>query len=157
MRSLSVTTIRRMSSPAAAKDVVDPTDVVGGDPDAARTPEDVAELLAGEADRRRVDDRQELLEVLDKEAIEQRLVAVLERGESDVPLQVIWLAPDVLQLQCDLLVDRGHARRQQAVQAVQIAFPRRERRPFVEERLRDQVVTATPDEATAGRSVSDGR
>ena len=54
-----------------AKDVVDPTDVVGRDPDAARTPEDVAELLAREADRRCVDDRQELLEIVDEEAVEQ--------------------------------------------------------------------------------------
>ncbi len=122
MRSLSVTTIRRMSSPADTKDVVDPTDVIGRDPDAARTPEDVAELLAGEADRRCVDDRQELLEVLDEEAVEQGLVAVLECGQADVALEVIGLAPDVLEFEGDLLVDRRHARRQQAVEAEGVAL-----------------------------------
>ena len=99
MRSLSVTTIRRMSSPADRRMCVDPADVVGGDPDAPRAPDDVAELLAGETDRRGVDDRQELLEVLDEQPVEERLVAVLESGQSDVPLEVIGLAPDVLQLE----------------------------------------------------------
>ena len=83
----------------ATKDVIDPADVIGRDPDAARTPEDVAELLARETDRRRVDDRQELLEVLDEEPVEQGLVAVLECGQADIPLEVIGLPPDVLQLQ----------------------------------------------------------
>ena len=119
---MSVTTIRRMSSPADAKDVVDPADVVGRDPDAARTPEDVAELLARETDGRRVDDRQELLEVLDEDPVEQGLVAVLERGQADVALEVVGLAPDVLELERDLLLDRRHTRRQQTVQAEGVAL-----------------------------------
>ena len=133
-----------------AKDGVDPPHVIGGDPDAARTPEDVAELSTGEADRRGVDDREELLEVLDKESIEQGLVAVLECGESDKPLEVICLAPDVLQLEGDLLVDGRHTSRQQAVQAKGVALPWREGCALVEERLRDQVVPAAPDDQAAG-------
>ena len=138
-----------------AKDVVDPTDVVGRDPDAARTPEDVAELLAREADRRRVDDRQELLEVVDEEAVEQGLVAVVECGQTDIALEVIALAPDMLQFPGDLLVERRHARWQQAVEAKGVTLAGREGRALVEERLREKRVTATPDDEMAGRSVDD--
>jgi hypothetical protein len=49
----------------------DAIDVVGRDPQPARLAQDVAELLAGSPDRRRVDDRQELLEVLDEEPVEE--------------------------------------------------------------------------------------
>ena len=81
------------------KDDLDPADVVRGDPDATRTPDDVTELLTSQADGRCVDDREEFFEVLDQESVEQRLVAVLERGQPDVPLEVIGLAPDMLELQ----------------------------------------------------------
>ncbi len=138
-----------------AKDGVDPADVVRGDPDAARTPDDVAELLAGKADGRRVDDRQELLEVLDEEPVEQGLVAVLEGGQPDVPLEVVGLAPDVLELQGDLLVDRRHARRQQTVQAEGVALAGREGRALVEERMRHQLVPAAVERETRRNSVKD--
>ena len=134
-----------------SKDVVDPADVIGRDPDAARAPEDVAELLAGEADGRRVDDRQELLEVLDEEPVEERLVAILERGQADVPLEVVGLAADVLELEPDLLVDRRHAWRQQAVQAEGVALAVGECRALVQQRISDQIVPATPDFRTAVR------
>ena len=58
----------------------------------------MAELLAGKTDGRRVDDREEFLEVVDEESIEERLVAILERGQSDVPLEVIGFAANVLEL-----------------------------------------------------------
>ena len=116
----------------------------------------MAELLARETDGRCVDDRQELLEVLDEEPVEQRLVAVLERGQADVPLEVIGLAPDVLELQRDLLVDRRHARRQQAVQAKGVALTGREGRALVEERTRHQVVAVALDGELRGRTVHHG-
>ncbi len=94
----------------------DPTGVGGRDPDAPRPAEDVAELLAGPPDGRGVDDRQELLEVLDEEPVEQGLVAVMEGGQADVLLQVVGLAPDVLELERDLLLDRRDVGRQQAAQ-----------------------------------------
>ena len=108
------------------QDAIDPADVVRGDPDPTRTPDDVTELLTGKTDRRRVDDREEFLEVLDQQPIEQGLVAVLESGQSDVPLEFIGLAPDVLQFQRNLLVDRCHTRWQEPVQAEGVAFIGRE-------------------------------
>ena len=86
----------------------------------------MTELLTGKTDGRCVDDRQEFFEVLDEEPVEQRLVAVLESGQSDVPLEVIGLAPDVLQFEGDLLVDRRHTRWQQTVQAKGVALICRE-------------------------------
>ena len=95
----------------------DPLDIGRGDPDAARPPHDVAELLARPPDRRRVDDRQELLEVLGQHPVEERGVAVLEGGQADVLLEVVGLAPDVLDLEGDLLLDREDPVGQEAAQA----------------------------------------
>ena len=108
-----------------AQDVVDPVDVIGRDPDPARPPEDVAELLAGTPDRRRVDDRQELLEVVGQDPVEERLVAVLQRRQPDVALEVVRLATDVLELERDLLLDRRDPGRQEAAQARTRLAPRR--------------------------------
>jgi hypothetical protein len=105
-----------------SKDVVDPPDIVGRDPDASRAAKDVAELLAREAYGRRVDDRKVFLEILDEESVEERLIAILERRQTNVSLEVIGLAADMLELQPDLVLDRGHARRQQTVQAEGVAF-----------------------------------
>jgi hypothetical protein len=52
-------------------------------------PVDAAELLTGVADRQRVDDRQQLRQVVPEEAVEEHLVAVLQRPEVDVPLEVV--------------------------------------------------------------------
>ena len=89
---------------------------------AARPPDDVAELLAGAPDRRRVDDRQELLEVLGEEAVEERRVAVLERGQADVPLERVVLAAQVLELELDLLLDGQDAVGEQAAQVERVAL-----------------------------------
>src|SRR4029450_9472860 len=70
-----------------AEHLVDVTLLVGVDPEPPRAPEDPAVLLAGAADGGRVDDGQELLEVLEEDAVEEDLVAVLDRGEADVALE----------------------------------------------------------------------
>ena len=90
---------------ALAQELRDPVAVGRGDPDAAGPPDDVAELLARPPDRRRVDDRQELLEVLGEEPVEERRVAVLERRHPDVALERVVLAAEVLELELDLLLD----------------------------------------------------
>ena len=82
--------------------------------------EDVAVLLAGAPDGRRVDHRQEFLDVLGEHAVEERCVAILERGQADVLLQLVVLATEVLDLQLDLLLDRHDAVREQATQAERI-------------------------------------
>ena len=109
-----------------AEDVRDPSDVGRRDPRAARPPDDVAEFLARPPDRRRVDDRQELLEVVGEESIEQRRVAVLERGEPDVLLERVGLDAQVLELELDLLLDREHAGREEAAQPERLALLDRE-------------------------------
>ena len=72
---------------AVAQDLRDPVAIVRRDPGAARAAQDVAELLAGAPDGRRVDDRQQLLEVLGQDPVEERGVAVLERRQADVLLE----------------------------------------------------------------------
>src|SRR5439155_27217084 len=78
-----------------ARHAVDPTAVVWGDPQPAGAPEDVAELLARAPHGGRVDDGQELLEMLDELPIEERLVPVLQGREADVALERIRLPGDV--------------------------------------------------------------
>ncbi len=71
----------------------------------ARAPQDVAELLAGEADGRRVDDRQELLEVLGQHAVEERRIPILEGRQADVLLERVVLASQARELELDLFLD----------------------------------------------------
>ena len=88
-------------------------------------------LLAGEADRRRVDDGQQLLEVVDEESIEQHRVGGLQSAQEDVPGEVavrgVELGADPAQLRVEVF----HDRRQQAVQPVQITLGDAERRALV--------------------------
>ena len=93
------------------QDLGHPVNVIGGDPDAAGATVEVAELLARAAHSRRVDDRNEFLEVLGQQPVEERLVAVLKGCQPDVLLEVFALAPDVLELQAHLLVDTADPRR----------------------------------------------
>ena len=111
---------------ALAQDLGDAVDVGRRDPRPARAPDDVAELLARPPDGRRVDDRQELLEVLAEESIEQGRVAVLERGQADVLLERVVLDPQVLELELDLLVDGQDAVGEQAAQPERVALVDRE-------------------------------
>ena len=73
-------------------------------------------------DRRRVDDRQELLEVLREEPVEEGRVAVLERGHPDVALERVVLVVKVLELELDLLVDGQDAVGKQAAQPERVAL-----------------------------------
>ena len=84
---------------ALPQEVGDAVDVGGRDPGPARPPDDVAELLAGAPDSRRVDDRQELVKVLGQEPIEDRRVAILECCQADVSLERVILAAQVLELE----------------------------------------------------------
>ncbi len=106
MRSLSVTTMSRTSLNGPWRSTRGMrSDVLGRDPGAPGPPDDVAVLLAGAPDGGRVDDGQELGEVLRQQPVEQRRVAVLECREPDVALERVVLDPQVLQLQLHLLVD----------------------------------------------------
>jgi len=82
----------------------DAPDVLGGEIEPARAAIDPPEPLAREADGRRVDDRQELLEVVDEDAVEERLVPVEERDEMDVSLDRCGLLRLVVEDPLDLLL-----------------------------------------------------
>ncbi len=106
-------------------------DIVGSNPDSPRMTEDVAELLAGTSHRRRIHDRQQLGDVLDQQAIEQGLIAIFQRGQADVLLQVVVLRAEVLELQRHLLVNRQLPRWQQSLQAERLPLFRCECGIFV--------------------------
>jgi hypothetical protein len=91
--------------------------VARADEQATRPLEDVAVLFAREADRRGIDDRHHLVRVVDQQAEEERLVAVVQVGEVDVLLERRRLAAQVLEDAPHLLLLREHARRQQPAQA----------------------------------------
>jgi hypothetical protein len=102
----------------------DAVNVVGSDPQAARTALNMAERAARFADRRGVDDRREFLDVVDEQPVEERLVAIVQRNEPDVLLQIIRLAADMLKFKLHLLLDGGHAPGQQPAKAELISFRR---------------------------------
>jgi len=73
--------------------------------------------------------------VVAEHAVIERLVALGERGEHEVALEVGRLAAEVADVALDLRVLVEHARRQQAAQPEQLALARRERRALVEPRV----------------------
>ena len=79
-------------------------------------------LLAGQPDRRGVDDRQELLEVVGQEPVEQHRVVGLQCAQEDVAAEVavrrVVLGAHTLQLRVQVFDDR----RQQSVELEKIAF-----------------------------------
>ena len=75
-----------------AQDLRQPVALRVGHEQAAAAPVDVAELLAGQPDRRRVDDRDHLLDVVDEQPVEEHLVGVLQGTQVDVPVQVVVVA-----------------------------------------------------------------
>ena len=109
--------------------------IPGRDEDAARTLEDMAELLAGQADRRRVDDRHHLVRVLDHDAEGQGLVAIVQRGQEDVLLERAGQAVEVLQHPRDLFFLAAHMRRQQALEPEHVALGCAERGALVQRRV----------------------
>ncbi len=121
-----------------AQDVGDAAPVVRADEQPARALEDVAELLAGEADRRRVDDRHHLVRIVDHDPEEQRLVAVVQRREVDELLEAGRLAAEVLEDPRHLLLLREHVRGQQAADAQRVALGLGERHALVQRRLAQQ-------------------
>ena len=129
MRSLSVTTIRRTSSKGA---LASTSSMRPRWPGVIQRPrraaEDVAVLLAGQAHRRRVDDGQELLEVVDEHAVEEVLVAVLQGGQADVALERIAPCARCCRRRARACCSmRAHGVRQQALEPERGALLARER------------------------------
>ena len=92
----------------------------------------MAPALARLADGWCVDDREELFDILNKEAIEEGLVAVLERGEADVALERVLLSADLDQLDSDLLLEGQDRRREEPVEAEESALLTAEGRVLIQ-------------------------
>jgi hypothetical protein len=96
------------------------------------------ELLAREADGRRVDDRHHLVDVVDHHLVEQRLVAVLQRFEQHVAVQGLLQLAQILEDAPLLLLLAGDVRRQQAAQAELVALGIGEGGALVQGRITQQ-------------------
>jgi hypothetical protein len=111
----------------AAQYVADAAALPARDVEAARSLVDAAPFEAGLADRGRVHDRQELLEVLDQRAEEERLVLVPDGGELDELVDRRGLRPQLGEHARDLLRERLGARREQPGDPEALAFVAGER------------------------------
>jgi len=84
--------------------------------------QDVAEPLAGQADRGCVDDGRQTLHVLNHEAVEQCFVAVQQCNQTDVLFKRICLLENLLHLHLDLLFDGEDGLREQPLDTQQLAL-----------------------------------
>ena len=125
MRWPSVTTI---TSDVAVGAVVDhlgePVPVRVGHEQPARPPVDLAEPLAGLTDRRGVDDRHRLGDVVAQDPVEQRLVAVLQRAQVDVFVEIVTARGELVPAVLDLLLEGLLCGWQQTQEAVTCGAPR---------------------------------
>src|SRR5436190_3140383 len=77
----------------------------------ARASKNMAVSLAGQTDRRSIDDRRQPLQVLDQYAKKECFISTKQRNQPDILLEWIALGKKVLQFRSDLLLDRKHRRR----------------------------------------------
>ena len=98
------------------EDLIDVGDVLRCDVDTPVAPLDVAHLHAGLAHGGGVDDGDHLLQVLQQQAVEEGLAAILQARQVDVALQVVVLALVGLVDAGHLGVEGADARPQHAVQ-----------------------------------------
>ena len=96
--------------------------VVRSDEQAARPLKDVAEFLARQSDRRRVDQWLHLVDVVAQHAKEQRLVAVVQRIERDEFFERVGHAAQPGEHAYGLLLLGVHMRRQKAAQIEFVAL-----------------------------------
>ena len=129
---------RGVRDPGVRQDRLDAVPVLVGDVQAAAAPVDVVILLARLADDRRVDDRHHLVDVLEGQAVEERLVAVLQARQVDELLEVARLRLEVLVGPVHLLANGADGRRNQAAEVELVALPLRERGALVGERVQQQ-------------------
>ena len=122
------------------EDLLDALAVLQAQEQPARLAEQPAEVLAAGADRRRVGDRQQLLDVARQQRVEHRLVGVLQFAQERVALEIGGEAAQRLQPPRHLLVERRDPRRQQAVQLEIVALLFGERGALVEEGIAQQLI-----------------
>ena len=120
------------------EDFGDAAAVVRGDEQAARPLEDQAEVLAGEADGRRVDQRLDFVDVVANDAEEQRLVAIVQRVQRDVFFEIARQRAQIRQHALGLRLHRQHGGGQEAAQPQRIALLLGEAGALVEQRIAQQ-------------------
>ena len=124
-----------LASGPVAEHLGDAPAVVRGYVKAARPTEDLAQLLAGLAHGRRVDDGHHLRGVVEYHSVEQRLVPILKRRQENVLLQVGRLSLQVPEDALDLVVLIEDAGREQPAQPERVALGLGEGRTLVERRI----------------------
>ncbi len=143
MRSPSLTTMARDAVVARmAENAADAVLVRDAEKQAARLAEDMAEQLAAEPDRRRIDDRHHLFDIAGQQRVEQRLVGVLQAAQEHVFLDIAAEPAKRVEPALDLIVELGDMRRQQPVQVERVALGVGEGRALVEQRIVEQLVAA---------------
>jgi hypothetical protein len=92
-------------------------------------------LLAGQPNRRRVDDRSQSFEVFDEQAIEQSFISVEQCDQSNVLLERLALRKDVFEFAGDLLLNGQYRWRKKSGQPESHPFASGECRIFVPGRV----------------------
>ena len=121
--------------PVRAQDPGEVAAMLGREVHPAGPAVDVAELLAGLADRGRVHDRRELVEVVEEEPVEEGLVPVLKRREEQVAMDVIGHLAVVLERPLLLFLRSRDGVREETLEAEGLALLTREAGAFVQERV----------------------
>ena len=101
-------------------------------PCAARASPDLTPALARLTNRWRVHHREELLHVLCEQPVEERLVPILQRSETDVALKWILFPADLLQLHGDLLFKRQNGCGEESVEPKKSALIFGKRRVLIQ-------------------------
>jgi hypothetical protein len=116
--------------------------VLEADVEPLRAPVDAAVLLAGLADGGRVDDGEQLLDVVDEELVEEALVALLQVHHGDVAVQGHRVLAQVVHDLLLLQLLRRQRRGEQAAEVVRVALRLREGQALVVPRVAQQGVAA---------------
>jgi hypothetical protein len=108
---------------------------VGSYEQAARSLEDVAKPLAGEAHRRSVDQRLDFIDVVAHNAEEQCFIAVMQCVEHYIFLEVVRQVAQIGQHTVGMSLHRKHMRRQKAAQSQRVALLFGESSALVKQRI----------------------
>ena len=125
-----------------AEDAADVVLVRIAEKQAAGFAENARELLAAQPDRRRIDDRHHLFDVLRQQRVEQCLVGVLQAAQEDVFLDIAAELAEGVEPALDLVIERGDVGRQQPVQLEGIALGLGKGRALVEQRIVEELIAA---------------
>jgi hypothetical protein len=109
---------------------------------AARSAVNVTELLARQRNRWRVDNRRHFLDVLEKKAIKEDLVVILQSTQIDVTLQIVVFSAVGLISAHDLFLQCFDVRRKQSVETKLLTLSFAERGAFVQQWRIEQIHSA---------------